>query len=61
VIGEIADESTAFEREPIQSLTAKGEVQAYFHSGFWQPMDTLRDKQRLEDLWTSGRAPWKTW
>ena len=50
-----------FEREPMQSLTAKKQVQAFFHHGFWQPMDTLRDKQRLEELWASGRAPWKKW
>ncbi len=56
-----ADEATMFEAEPIQNLTRKGQVQAYFHHGFWQPMDTLRDKQRLEELWASGRAPWKTW
>lgn len=61
VISEIADESTSFEREPIESLTSKGEVQAFFHYGFWQPMDTIRDKQRLEELWASGRAPWKAW
>ena len=58
---EIADEGSMFEREPMQSLTAKKQVQAFFHRGFWQPMDTLRDKQRLEELWASGRAPWKTW
>jgi glucose-1-phosphate cytidylyltransferase len=50
-----------FEREPMQRLTAQKQVQAYFHRGFWQAMDTLRDKQRLEELWASGRAPWKTW
>ena len=61
VIDEIADESMSFEGQPIQSLTAKGQVQAFFHRGFWLPMDTLRDKQRLEELWSSGRAPWKTW
>lgn len=61
VLGEIKDESVMFEREPMQSLTAKDQVRAFFHRGFWQPMDTLRDKQRLEELWTSGRAPWKTW
>ena len=58
---EIHSEATMFESEPMQSLTGKGQVQAYFHRGFWQPMDTLRDKQRLEELWSSGRAPWKTW
>ena len=61
VISEIPDESTTFEFGPIQNLTAKNEVQAFFHQGFWQPMDTLRDKQKLEELWASGRAPWKTW
>lgn len=61
VIKEIHEESTTFEREPIESLTAQKQVRAFFHSGFWQPMDTLRDKQRLEELWTTGRAPWKKW
>ena len=61
ILNEIPDDSTMLEREPMQSLTAKKQVQAFFHRGFWQPMDTLRDKQRLEELWVSGRAPWKTW
>jgi glucose-1-phosphate cytidylyltransferase len=61
VLSEIEREDLMFEREPMQSLTLNRQVQAFFHSGFWQPMDTLRDKQRLEDLWASGRAPWKTW
>ncbi len=61
VINEIHDDRWMFEREPIQSLTEKGQVEAFFHDGFWQPMDTLRDKQRLEELWAGGRAPWKTW
>jgi glucose-1-phosphate cytidylyltransferase len=61
VIGEIPDDSSMFEREPMQSLTTKKQVQAFFHRGFWQPMDTVRDKQRLEELWATGRAPWKTW
>jgi glucose-1-phosphate cytidylyltransferase len=61
VIGEIPDESSMFEREPLQSLTLKKQVQAFFHYGFWQAMDTLREKQRLDELWASGRAPWKTW
>jgi glucose-1-phosphate cytidylyltransferase len=50
-----------FERQPIESLVAKGEVQAFFHHGFWQAMDTLREKQQLEELWASGKAPWKSW
>jgi len=61
VIAEIHDDSATFEFVPIQQLTARNEVQAFFHSGFWQPMDTLRDKQKLEELWASGRAPWKSW
>jgi glucose-1-phosphate cytidylyltransferase len=61
VIGEIHEERWMFEQEPMRSLTAQHQVEAFFHRGFWQPMDTLRDKQRLEELWASGRAPWKTW
>ncbi len=61
IFGEISDDSTMLEKEPMQNLTAKQQVQAFFHRGFWQPMDTLRDKQRLEELWTTRRAPWKTW
>jgi glucose-1-phosphate cytidylyltransferase len=61
VIQEIPDESSSFEREPLEKLTARGEVRAFFHRGFWQPMDTIREKQRLEELWASGQAPWKTW
>jgi glucose-1-phosphate cytidylyltransferase len=61
VIDEILDEQSMFEQEPMRRLTAKSQVQAYFHRGFWQPMDTLREKQRLEELWASGKAPWKTW
>ncbi len=61
VLKEIADDSFMFEREPMQRLTAKKQVEAFFHRGFWHPMDTLRDKQRLEELWTTGSAPWKNW
>ena len=61
VLNEISDDALMFEREPMQSLTSRNQVEAYFHRGFWHPMDTLRDKQRLEDLWSNGRAPWKTW
>jgi len=60
-LNEIEGDATMFEREPMQKLTHNKQVQAFFHHGFWQPMDTLRDKQRLEDLWAGGRAPWKTW
>ena len=49
------------EREPLESLAHEGELGAYRHRGFWQPMDTLRDKRHLEELWDSGKAPWKVW
>jgi glucose-1-phosphate cytidylyltransferase len=61
IMSEIPDESSMFEQEPMQKLSSRNQVQAFFHHGFWQPMDTLRDKQRLEELWASGKAPWKTW
>ena len=54
------DQST-WEREPLQKLAGKGELSAYKHEGFWQPMDTLRDKVHLEELWVAGAAPWKVW
>jgi len=57
----IAGDATTWEAEPLTSLAADGELMAYTHTGFWQPMDTLREKNLLEDLWQSGRAPWKTW
>lgn len=57
----ITDDAQMFEREPIETLVAAGEVHAYPHHGFWQAMDTLRDKQQLEELWQGGKAPWKTW
>jgi glucose-1-phosphate cytidylyltransferase len=55
-----ADE-TIFERGPMERLAADGELMAYRHDGFWQPMDTIREKQLLEHLWNSGKAPWKVW
>jgi glucose-1-phosphate cytidylyltransferase len=61
VLGYLKDDHTAWEQQPLQRLAAEGEVMAYEHPGFWQPMDTLRDKAYLEELWASGRAPWKTW
>jgi glucose-1-phosphate cytidylyltransferase len=57
----IDGDETIWEREPLQSLAASGQLHAFRHQGFWQPMDSLRDKQLLDDLWQSGRAPWKTW
>jgi glucose-1-phosphate cytidylyltransferase len=61
VFGEIEGDQTVWEQQPLQALASSGELQAYRHHGFWQPMDTLRDKQLLEELWQSGQAPWKTW
>lgn len=57
----INGDAASWENEPIARIAALGELQAFEHSGFWQPMDTLRDKNQLEELWTSGRAPWKKW
>ncbi len=61
VIDFIADESTVWEKEPLQKLAHMEQLSAYKHEGFWQPMDTLRDKNYLEDLWKTGNAPWKVW
>ena len=61
VIDYIESDSTLWEREPMERLAKDGEMSVYRHAGFWQPMDTLRDKNYLEDLWVSGKAPWKTW
>jgi glucose-1-phosphate cytidylyltransferase len=57
----IASDSTTWEREPLEDLARSGNLAAYPHEGFWQPMDTLRDRKLLEDLWASGAAPWKVW
>ncbi|HZW24573.1 MAG TPA: glucose-1-phosphate cytidylyltransferase [Gallionella sp.] len=57
----IADDSAAWEGEPLRRLAAQGELMAYEHGGFWQPMDTLRDKTQLEEMWHRGAAPWKVW
>jgi glucose-1-phosphate cytidylyltransferase len=57
----IDGDSTSFEREPLERLTKAKELMAYRHEGFFQPMDTIREKQRLEELWSSGHAPWKLW
>lgn len=61
VIDYIEGDHTAWENEPLKQLTAEGQLVAYKHYGFWQCMDTLRDKNYLENLWNSGRAPWKIW
>ncbi len=57
----IAADSTTWEKEPLEDLARSGNLAAYPHEGFWQPMDTLRDRKLLEDLWASGAAPWKVW
>lgn len=57
----IADDQAALEQEPMEKLSCDGQLLACKHHGFWQPMDTLRDKNYLEDLWVSGKAPWKVW
>lgn len=61
VIDLIDDDSTIWERGPLEALASSGQLAAYKHTGFWQPMDTLRDKVMLEELWASGAAPWKVW
>ncbi|MGT2481493.1 glucose-1-phosphate cytidylyltransferase [Methylobacterium oryzae CBMB20] len=61
VIDTVAGDETIWEREPLERLAREGDLQAFIHDGFWQAMDTLRDKTNLEALWASGRAPWKTW
>lgn len=61
VIDVIDGDTSSWEGAPLQTLAKMGEFQAYRHRGFWQPMDTLRDKLLLEDLWLSGQAPWKVW
>lgn len=61
VIDYIAGDSTIWEGEPLERLSNERQLYAYKHEGFWQPMDTLRDKTYLEGLWQSGAAPWKVW
>lgn len=57
----VESDNTVWEREPMEALARDKQLSAYTHTGFWQPMDTLRDKVKLEDLWQSGNAPWKIW
>jgi glucose-1-phosphate cytidylyltransferase len=57
----IEGDATSWERTPLERLAREGELMAYRHTGFWKPMDTLRDKRELEELWVGGKAPWKTW
>jgi len=57
----LGDNSTIWEEEPVENLTRDGQLSTYKHSGFWQSLDTLRDKNKLEELWSKGNAPWKIW
>jgi glucose-1-phosphate cytidylyltransferase len=61
VLDYIDDDATTWEREPLEKLAADGQMVAYFHHDFWQPMDTLFQKKQLEALWDAGHAPWKVW
>ncbi len=57
----IEGDDTVFEKEPMERLAGEGDMTAYFHNGFWQCMDTKREKDKLEEMWASGQAPWKLW
>jgi glucose-1-phosphate cytidylyltransferase len=61
VLDYVSGDETVWEREPLERLAKERSLAAYMHKGFWQPMDTLRDKNHLEEVWSAGRAPWKTW
>ncbi len=61
VLKYIKDDNTIWEKEPLENLAKNDELMSFKHDGFWQPMDTLRDKMTLEDLWKNNKAPWKTW
>ena len=61
VLDYIGDKNTMFEREPLERLVSDGELAAFRHDDFWQCMDTIRDVKLLEQLWQSGKAPWKVW
>ena len=61
IFGYLKDDTTIFEQGPMQMLAEEGQLMSYYHDGFWQCMDTLREKNLLEALWQSGQAPWKIW
>ena len=61
VLKYLGGDDTVWEQQPLQRLADDGQLMAFEHQGFWQPMDTLRDKHLLEELWASGNAPWKKW
>ena len=57
----IEDDDTIFEKEPLENMSKDGKLNSYRHYGFWRPMDTLRDKNQLSELWNQNKAPWKLW
>jgi glucose-1-phosphate cytidylyltransferase len=61
VIDLVEGDATIWERKPLEALAKSSQLSVYKHSGYWQPMDTLREKQQLEEHWASGKAPWKVW
>jgi glucose-1-phosphate cytidylyltransferase len=61
VLDLVAGDTTVWEREPLETLAARNQLRGFKHEGFWEPMDTLRDKNNLESLWASGKAPWRVW
>jgi glucose-1-phosphate cytidylyltransferase len=61
VLSYLKDDTTVWEQEPLMRLADEGQLMAFEHDGFWQPMDTLRDRHLLEELWASDKAPWKKW
>jgi len=61
VLDYIDDDTSIWEREPVERLAREGQLMGYRHRGFWSCMDTLKEKNTLEDLWNSGNAPWKIW
>ena len=61
VLSRINGDDCVWEQEPLRGLSTDNQLNAFRHDGFWQPMDTLREKQKLESLWASGNAPWKIW
>jgi glucose-1-phosphate cytidylyltransferase len=61
VLSRIESDDTVWEQQPLRGLADDGELHAFDHNGFWQPMDTLRDRDQLEQLWAQGQAPWRSW
>ena len=61
MINLIKDDNCIWEQEPLEKLASKNQLSAYKHKGFWQPMDTLRDKNKLNEMWENDNAPWKKW